>query len=613
MPATPLIGPIEGTAVRLSVAEPGRLVIDARAPSSNGPPTWSTGVGWVEPAALAGSTAFARVSTAGIGPPAAVEELLTSMVAQVAAAGATRLVLDTDDPARSGVTGVEVAPPMRVTNSLGRRIERLVTRVPGQVGLYSCGPTVYSYQHIGNLRTYVFADTLKRALRWRGLDVHHVINITDVGHLLADADQGEDKVEEAARKEGRPVDEITGHYTSVFWDDLRAINVISPDEWPHASAYVPQMINFAKVLEEHGYAYALPQGLYFDTAKQADYGELAGIDLSAQLETGRVEEVEGKRSLADFALWRTFVDDRERLMHWDSPWGTGAPGWHLECSVMSMSLLGDHFDIHTGGVDHRELHHVNEIAQSEGYLDDGTRWVRYWMHGEFLNLKGAKMAKSAGGILRLADLVELGVHPLAYRYLLLGSHYASQLDFSEKLTASAHVALKRLAARVSALVGSGSGSGLGLGSGFGTDDPITLVEALDAASSAGSATLRSRLLEIDAAVAEDLMMPTVIALISVWSKDPSALPPAEWEILLRAVNSLTGLSLGVLGVADFAPPLPPDVDVAWVEDRLAQREEARAAKDWSRADEMRDALAAVGVRIEDTPEGSHWSYAGPAS
>ena len=480
-------------------------------------------------------------------------------------------------------------------NSLGRRVEDFVSREPGQVGMYSCGPTVYSYQHIGNMRAYVFADTLKRTLRWRGYDVRHVINITDVGHLLADADQGEDKVEQASIREGRSVDEITGHYTSVFWDDLAALNVIAPDVWPKASTYVRQMIDFAAVLADRDAAYAVPQGLYFDTAGQPGYGALAGIDTAGQRSTGRAEEVEGRRSASDFALWRTFTDDRQRLMQWESPWGIGAPGWHLECSVMSIALLGDHFDIHTGGVDHRELHHVNEIAQSEAYLDDGEPWVRYWMHNEFLNFKDAKMAKSAGPVLRLADLAERGVHPLAFRYLLLQSHYRSQIEFSEPSASAATVSLKRLAARVRSALGAHAGSPS-------LRSPITVSEALDAAGS--SDLLRERLLVLDAAVAEDLMTPSLVAAVQTWT--PASLPPDEWAIVVRAVNTLTGLDLGILDAVDFAPPLPSHVDRAWVEERVAARDQARAAKDWAAADQVRAELTESGIRVEDTPDGTHW-------
>ncbi len=605
MPPVPLVGPYDGPAARLRLTAPGRLALDDVAAGESD-------AGWAEPGAFAGATALVRLSTARASD-AAVGDALASMLAQVRAAGAERLLLEADDEDRERYVGGPIAaedglearlvPPLRVTNSLGRRTERLVTLEPGRVGIYSCGPTVYSYQHIGNMRPYVFADTLKRALRWRGTSVHHVINITDVGHLVKDADQGEDKVEAASRSEGRSVEEITRHYTEVYWADLRALNVVPPDEWPRASDYVPQMVNFAALLEDRGIGYRLAPGLYFDTSRSPGYGELAGLDFAGMLEGARVDPVEGKRNKTDFALWRTFTDGRERLMQWASPWGVGAPGWHLECSVMSIALLGDHFDVHTGGIDHRELHHVNEIAQSEAYLADGRPWVRYWLHNEFLNFGGAKMAKSAGGILRLDDLVGLGVHPLAYRYLLLGSHYGSQLSFTEQLALKNHVALKRLAVRVHDALGAAAGAP-------GLREPVTLVEALDEAAVLGSPVLTERLLALDADLADDLHTERALARLNDWSRDAGALPTAEWEVLVRAANALTGLDLGLLGAADFVPPVPDDLDVAWVEDRLEEREAARRVKDWAMADRMRAELAARGVRVEDTPEGTHWYVAG---
>jgi cysteinyl-tRNA synthetase len=607
MPPVPLVGPFDGASARLRRSQPGRLAVDDLAAGSEG-------AGWVEPGPVAGETALVRVSTAGLASDASVGETLRAVIDQVGAAGVTRLLLETDDEDRDRYTGgpaaaqdelaVQLVPALRITNSLGRRVVRLVTFEAGRASMYSCGPTVYSYQHLGNMRPYVMADTLKRALRWRGIDVEHVINITDVGHLLKDADQGEDKIEEASRAEGRSVEEITRLYTETYWDDLRALNVIPPDEWPKATEYVPRMSDFARALEDRGVGYRLEPGLYFDTSLQEDYGELAGLDFAGMLEGARVDPVEGKRNKTDFALWRTYTDGRPRVMQWDSPWGVGAPGWHLECSVMSMGLLGDHFDIHTGGIDHRELHHVNEIAQSEAYLSDGRPWVRYWMHNEFLNFGGAKMAKSAGGILRLADLVAMGVHPLAYRYLLLQSHYGSQLAFTEKLALNAHVALKRLAGRVTEALGTAAGAP-------GLCEPITLVEAVDEAAVLGSAVLADRLLALDAALVDDLHTERALALLSDWSRDPGALPAAEWAVLVRAANTLLGLDLGILTAAAFVPPVPDDLDLAWVEDRLAEREAARAVKDWALADRMREELTARGVRVEDTPDGTHWYVAAP--
>jgi cysteinyl-tRNA synthetase len=255
----------------------------------------------------------------------------------------------------------------RLYNSLSRRVEDFQPSAT-PVGMYSCGPTVYSYPHLGNMRAYVFADTLRRALAWRGIDVRHVVNITDVGHAVADSDTGADKMEVAAARERRSVADIAEHYTGAFFGDLRALNVLPADEYPRASAYVDQMISFTARLESLGYTYRLPSGLYFDTSRSAGYGALAMMDVDGQREAARGDQLEGRRRKTDFALWRADEPGQRRIMRWDSPWGPGVPGWHLECSVMSMALLGEHFDVHTGGVDHRELHHVNEIAQSEAQL-----------------------------------------------------------------------------------------------------------------------------------------------------------------------------------------------------------------------------------------------------
>ncbi|MFY9653110.1 cysteine--tRNA ligase, partial [Trebonia sp.] len=339
---------------------------------------------------------------------------------------------------------------LRLYNSLGRRIMDFVPSAD-VVGMYSCGPTVYHFAHLGNMRAYVFADTLRRALRWKAIPVRQVVNITDVGHAVADSDTGEDKIEMAAAREERSVEEIAAFYTKAFFDDTTALNVLPADVYPRATEYVPDMIEFAARLEELGYTYLLPSGLYFDTSKSPGYGTLALLDLEGQREGARVEQIEGRINKSDFALWRTEEPGVRRVMRWKSPWGWGAPGWHLECSVMSMALLGQHFDIHTGGVDHRELHHVNEIAQSEAYLGDGQPWVRFWVHNEFLLMNNAKIAKSSGPVPRLADLVEAGYHPMAYRLFLLGGHYRSQLDFTTNAVDAAQATLRRLAGRVEAL------------------------------------------------------------------------------------------------------------------------------------------------------------------
>jgi cysteinyl-tRNA synthetase len=476
---------------------------------------------------------------------------------------------------------------LQLYNSLGRRLEDFTpTGDSGEVaGVYSCGPTVYAYQHLGNMRAYVFADTLRRALRWKGIPVRHVVNITDVGHAVADTDTGQDKLEVAAAAERRSVQDIAAFYANAFFDDLKALNVLPADEYPRASAYVDQMIEFAAELEKKGFTYQLPSGLYFDTSKDPGYGELAQIDTEGQREAARVEQVEGRRHKTDFALWRAEEPGQRRVMRWDSPWGWGAPGWHLECSVMSMALLGPHFGVHTGGVDHRELHHVNEIAQSQAYLADGKPWVHYWLHNEFLQLGGVKMAKSAGGAPRLADLVEAGYHPLAFRLFLLGSHYRSQLDFTPAAMDAAQATLRRLVSRVQPL------------------RPLPTIETLGEAVTTDPAAQR-HVDAIDSAISADLNTPRVLAALQDALRDQD-ITPDGLRIVVAAADALLGLSLATLEDVDPQRDLPEEERQA-IERLIADRTEARAHHDWLRADQIRAELDRRGVQVTDTPTGPTW-------
>jgi cysteinyl-tRNA synthetase len=483
---------------------------------------------------------------------------------------------------------------LRLYNSLGRQTEDF-TPSADVVGMYSCGPTVYSYQHLGNMRPYVFADTLRRALRWKGIAVRHVVNITDVGHAVADSDTGEDKLEVAAARERRSVEEIADFYAEDWLEALAALNVQPADVYPRASAYVDQMIEFAKVLEDKGYTYVLPSGLYFDTSKSPGYGQLALLDLAGQRETGRVEHVEGRKLGSDFALWRAEEPGVRRIMRWNSPWGWGAPGWHLECSVMSMALLGEHFDIHTGGIDHRELHHVNEIAQSEAFLEDDRPWVRYWLHNEFILLDAQKIAKSAGHTLRLADLVEAGYHPMAYRLFLLGGHYRSQLDFTMTAMDAAQATLRRLIARVAPL------------------RPLPRVETLDEARALADAADDKAALAyveaIDAEIASDLATPKLLATLQDALRDPE-ISTQGLRVVVAAADALLGLRLGDLEPAEVDRRRTPDdlapQEVAAIERLIAERTQARKEKNWARADEIRTELDDLGVQVTDTAAGPTW-------
>jgi cysteinyl-tRNA synthetase len=468
-------------------------------------------------------------------------------------------------------------PSLRLYNTLTRQVDVFEPRHRPDVGMYSCGPTVYAYQHIGNMRTYVFADTLKRALNSRGFRVRHVINITDVGHLTSDADEGEDKLELASEREHKDAWQIAEYYTRVFQEDLGRLRIEEPDVWCRATDHVPQMIVFAERLEEGGWCYRLPSGLYFDTSKDADYGKLARLDLEGQLAGARVEVMEGKRNPADFAIWRTEMSGRRRQMEWDSPWGRGAPGWHLECSVMSMEYLGSHFDIHTGGVDHIPVHHTNEIAQSEAYLSDGKTWVSWWIHGDFINLKGAKISKSAGGGALVTDLIDRGYHPLVYRYLLLQAHYRSQLEFSWDAMDGARVGLRRLLDRYAT--------------------------ARRAPEAPLGAVAQGYLDAFNEAIGDDLNTATAIATITAAARDDT-LPAGELHALASRFDEVLAIGLSDLEPADLDIKRS-DVTVSdeTVDALMAEREAARAARDFARSDELRAQLNELGVIVEDQPNG----------
>ena len=327
---------------------------------------------------------------------------------------------------------------LKLYNTMSRKKEKFVPIVEGKVGLYSCGPTVYWYQHIGNLRSYIFADVLKRVLMYDGFDVKHVINVTDVGHLTSDGDSGDDKIEKAAAKEGRKASEIARFYFDEFQRDFERLNIIEPFKWTWATGHVGDMIGIIKTLEEKGFTYKTSDGIYFDTSKVSDYGKLARLKIES-LRGGKRTEMREKKNKTDFALWKFSERPGDRQQEWKSPWGVGFPGWHIECSAMSSKYLGKQFDIHTGGEDAIGVHHTNEIAQSECAF--GKRpWVKYWMHGAFLNLKGGKMSKSSG---KIKTIGELG-SPLAYRYFTFTASYRKPLTWSDEAFASAVSSYKRL-------------------------------------------------------------------------------------------------------------------------------------------------------------------------
>jgi cysteinyl-tRNA synthetase len=497
---------------------------------------------------------------------------------------------------------------LKLYNSLTRALEAFEPVHPGEARVYTCGPTVYNYPHIGNMRAYVFADVLGRTLSWKGYKLTHVINITDVGHLTDDADAGEDKMEKMARAQAQSIWDIARHYTEAYWADIKALNVRQPARWSIATDYVPQMIAFAeRIAPKH--CYELESGLYFDVSTVADYGRLARL-VTDEGES-RIDPVAGKRNAADFAIWRKTPPGESRQMEWDSPWGRGAPGWHLECSVMSGDLLGFPFDIHTGGIDHREIHHPNEIAQNQAFcckpgdpcgLDvPANSGARVWMHNNFLVERSGKMSKSSGEFLRLQLLIDRGYHPLAYRLMCLQSHYRSELEFSWDNLAAALTRLKRMVMQVESLrsrhaelvAPAGAGAGQGL--------------TLQGVQHGLAAKLAPYIERFDAAVADDLNTPLALTVLD----EVIALKKVELDGKLRviaAMDAVLGLDLMTTARADLRlRPKSAEIDEAEIAAALERRKAARADKDFATSDALRDELAARGVEVMDgDPLGWEW-------
>ena len=486
----------------------------------------------------------------------------------------------------------DAAHPLTLYNSLTRQAEPFQPVHPGEARVYTCGPTVYNYPHIGNMRAYVFADVLGRALSYKGYKLTHVINITDVGHLTDDADAGEDKMEKMARAQS--IWDVAEHYKQAYWADVQALNIRQPARWTVATDYVPQMIAFAQgIADKH--CYELDSGLYFDVSTVADYGRLARA--RTEEGEGRIEAVEGKRNAADFAIWRKTPLGEKRQMEWDSPWGRGAPGWHLECSVMSGEVLGFPFDIHTGGIDHREIHHPNEIAQNQAHcctngLDQpANSGAKVWMHNNFLVERSGKMSKSSGEFLRLQLLIDKGYHPLAYRLMCLQAHYRSELEFSWEGLSAALTRLKRLV--MATPPGTGEGGHPQAGGGAPANNP--------------DGKFRPLLDRFDAALSDDLNTPVALTVL----EETAALKkvdPADKRRVLAGMDAVLGLNLLNLTRADLRlRPRAAEITEAEIEETLAARKEARAAKDFARSDALRDELAARGVEVMDgDPLGWDW-------
>ncbi|PIT87433.1 MAG: cysteine--tRNA ligase [Candidatus Magasanikbacteria bacterium CG10_big_fil_rev_8_21_14_0_10_40_10] len=448
---------------------------------------------------------------------------------------------------------------IKLYNSLNRKKEKFKPLIKGQAGFYACGPTVYNYAHIGNLRTYVFEDILKRVLQYNGYDVKHVMNITDVGHLTSDADDGEDKMEKSSRRENKTAKQIANFYTTAFKKDLKDLNIIAPNIWCPATKHIKEQIDLVKKLEQKGFIYKTADGLYFNTAKLKNYGFMAGLK-KQKIKPGARIGLGEKINPTDFAVWKFSPLGLKRQMEWPSPWGTGFPGWHLECSAMSSRYLGQPFDIHCGGIDHIPVHHTNEIAQSQAAY--GKPLANYWLHGEFLLLDKEKMAKSSDNFLNLPALKNKGFNPLAFRYFLLLTHYRKQLNFSWLAMQSAQQGLNHL---------------------------YQAVKMLKDAQIPAQKKLPEKFQEY---INNDLNTPGALALI--WNALKNKKISYDQVIEFDQV-----LGLNLKSNTNHKKTLPVKVKAL-----MARRQKARADKDWPASDKLRDEITQLGYTIKDTADGA---------
>lgn len=457
-------------------------------------------------------------------------------------------------------------------NTMSRTVEEFKPITEGFVGLYGCGPTVYNYAHIGNLRTYIFEDTLKRVLRHAGYKVKHVMNITDVGHLTGDGDEGEDKMAKSARESGRSVWDIARFYTDAFFKDYDSLNIIRPDIVCPATQHIQQMIDLIKRLEAGGHTYVAGGNVYFSIDTFPEYGKLARLNLDDLKSGARIDIDSNKRNPKDFVLWFTNSKFGEQAMMWDSPWGRGYPGWHIECSAMSMYYLGEQFDIHCGGIDAIPVHHTNEIAQSEAAT--GKKWVNYWMHGEFLLSDKGKMSKSSGEFLTMSVLTSHGYEPLDYRYFCLGATYRTQLQFSYQGMDGARTARLGLVDRI---------AGLG-----------------DTVASASEITEKGRAYmdQFDTFVCNDLATARGLSVLWNMLKDDS-ISNAEKKFVVNYMDQVLGLGLAeIKGKKETSEDVPAEVM-----ELVQKRAEAKKNKDWAAADMYRKQIDELGYAVKDTPTG----------
>jgi cysteinyl-tRNA synthetase len=452
-------------------------------------------------------------------------------------------------------------------NTLSRSKAEFVPIQKHKVGLYTCGPTVYNYAHIGNLRTYLFEDILKRVLLYNGYQVKHVMNITDVGHLTGDRDMGEDKMEKGSRREGKTAWEIAEYYTQAFKSDIMRLNILEPDIWVKATDTIEEQIALINTLQEKDYTYQTSDGIYFDTAKFKGYTKLSHQDIGSLQEGARVEKNPEKRNATDFALWKFSPPGVRRQMEWESPWGIGFPGWHIECSAMSMKYLGDQLDIHCGGTDHIDVHHTNEIAQSEAAT--GRKFFNCWMHGAFLIITGGKkMAKSEGHFLTLENaFLNKDINPLTYRFASFQTHYRKPMEYSAESVQAARNGLLHLQNQVRQV-------------------------SQRAAGQKGHVSEAFRLKFIEM-INDDLNMPRAMAIVQELLK--SDVSDADKYATVLDYDRVLGLDFDQLDKPEALPEA--------VQTLVKDREAARAAKDWAGSDQLRDAIQDMGYIVQDTKDG----------
>lgn len=466
---------------------------------------------------------------------------------------------------------------IRFYNTISREIEGFEPLEAGKVKIYACGPTVYDYTHLGHIRKYVLDDVLVRLFRYLAYEVTHVMNITDVGHLVSDADTGEDKIEKGAKREGKTAWEVARYYEDYFWKTMAKVGVARPDIVCRATEHITEMITMVAKLEEKGFTYRIDDGIYYDSAKFAQYGKLAGTNPQKQKGGARVEVVPGKKHPTDFALWKFTPRGTKRDMEWDSPWGKGFPGWHIECSAMSMKYLGDSFDIHTGGIDHIPIHHTNEIAQSEAVT--GKSFVKYWIHHNFLLINGQKMSKSLGNYYTMEDVTNHNFDPLSLRYLFLQTHYRQEANFTWDALAGAEAALKQLREHLVVIKRQIEESARSVLS----DEKLEHVNSL-----------RKKFKDV---IRFDLNTPQALGVL--WEIVKSNIPPGDKYDILMICDEILGLGLSEVAEASQMEEIPEEIRAL-----VSKRNEFRGQQKFTEADEIRKQIEEKGYLLEDTSDGT---------